>query len=584
MSSDEVTSAPSDAAAAFSLARAATARGALERWKKAEGINPDDAAAVKAAEVRFRTLPLLLDPELHALALSAATEARGPRVEASTRFPSTIWMGGATATRDGRDFLGTFGDMVKLLTERTTKLAPKREGWVVTPTSNKDGHRTNASTTAMHALNLDCDGQGTWDQLLGVLADLGYAHIAYQTGGWTPEMPKWHILIPLSEKFDTSTEEKRAAWRGVYHHTRTIFGALGKLLGEGFDPNTDTPCCPCFVTERRNLADPERKITWQPGHSLNILSLLLALPPIEAAQLHITKNGPREASEEGLTDEKLEEVIAALSKATASLPSGRHELYLALPGVLLDRGVPPDEVLAVIEAVSASYPRSHPALHADNMHGARTTIGKWEDGGHVTRIGTLNDRWPDVAKAVDEVLPDKLNSLLQSSIASMTVNQAPVVASSRAAPTVTEPVKKRRRKLSPLGKLVLPIVASMKKSSNARRRYASTLIDRILDGDTFQGGTPVEVDVLVCFTTEQLGYNLPLATTWVEVLDLASATLLSMDFTQSVERVKKAEEAFFRGQGKKRKSINKNNAAVEAERKKSRDLLNAAHVMTKGNR
>lgn len=585
MASDDVPGARDRGAAdtcalAFTTARRATGRGAVERHKKAENIDPENVDAVRAAEERFRTLPLLHAPELRALALAAATEARGPRVEGSTRFPATIWMGGATDTRDGRDFLGNFGDFVRLLEERAKTLAAKREGWVIEPTTNIDGHRTNNSTIDLHALFLDCDGRGNWHALLDVLVSLNYAYIAYQSGGCTDQSPKWRVILPLSQPFSTSTEEQRIMWKAVYHHCRVVFGALAHLLGEGFDPCTDTPCCPWFLTERRDVKDPPRKIVWQAGHSLDLISLVLALPPIEASQSHTT-SGPREASEDGLTDEKLELVIVALSKATANLPSGRHELYLALPGVLLDRGVPPDEMLAIIEAVSASYPRSHLALHADNMHGARTTIGKWESGAKVTRIGTLNERWPEVAKAVDEVLPDKLNELLQTSIASMTTNQTPVLPTSN---QTTTPQKKRRRNLSPLGKLVLPIISSMKKSSNDRRRYAASLVDRILDGETFQGGTPAEVDVLVCFTTEQLGYNLPLATTWNEVLDLANKTLLSMDFTQSVERVQKAQEAFYKGQGKKRKSINKNNIVVEAKRKKSRDLLNAAHVMTKDNR
>lgn len=561
----------------FLTARDATDRSGLSKYLKAENIDLNNEEQKRAATARYHQLPLLKNPDLHALALEVLKQGRTLRIDSARLFPATLWINGVEDTHDGRDFLGNFEDFAKLLMIRATALAPKRQGWVVEPTTNSDGHRANASTKAIHAIFLDNDGRGDWSALLNALEHLNFAFIAYQSGGWTPEIPKWRIVLPLVTPFDTSTEQKQDLWKQLYHHVRTVFGAVAQLSGEGFDPSTDTPCCPWFLTERRNPQDPLRKVVWRTGYALDLVRFMLELPPIEVAHETRTVHKPR-SSGNGLSDEKLEEIITALSKVTSSLPSGRHELYLSLPGVLLDREVLPDEVLAIIEAVSLNYPRSHPALHADNMHGARTTIDKWESGSHITRIGTLNERWPNVAKALDEVLPNKLNTLLQTSIEAINTNTVPLT-------NTPTPTKKRRRKLTELGKQVLPIVASMKKSSNDRRRYAATLIDCILDGAPFsqKTQTPAEIDVLVCFITEQLGYNLPLTTTWTQILDLANVTLLSMDFTQSVERVKKAEIAFFTGQGKKRKAINKNNAEVEARRKKSRDLLNAALTITKGN-
>lgn len=546
--------------AAFRAAQATTGRSAFEQYKKTGG-----------DIISFRALPLLLDPYLHTLAYRAIAEARGPVVDGNTSFPLTVWTGGATKTKRGRPFLGTFADFVRLLEERSLGVAPKREGWVVEPTTNTDGHRTNASTIAIHALFLDCDGTGEWNTLLSFLKTCGFAYVAYRSGGHSATLPKWRIVLPLSSAFDTSDETKQTTWKAIYNCCRAVFGAVGGLLGVGFDPATDTPCCPWFLTEKRDANDPQREIVCRVGYSLDLVALALALPPIEIEQPKQFVH--REVTSEGLSDEKLNAIIDALSRATASIPSGRHELYLALPGVLLDRGVPADEVLAIVEAVSASYPRKHLDKHRDNVHNAKTTIAKWEGGGAVTRIGTLNDRWPEIAKAVDDVLPNPLAAALEASTTEMLMQQTTM--------SVGEPLamKKRRRRLSPLAKEILPVAVKMKKSSNAMRKFGGTLIERMIDGESFQAETTAQVDALVALTMEAFGFNSPSGTTWRQILDLANHTLLSMDFTQSIERVNAAELAFMKGQRKRRNWNAKRQAEVDAQKQSTRDFFNEARSL-----
>lgn len=558
----------------FLAAREATNRSALTRYKQAQGVDEDDAPAVRTAEDRFHELPLLLDPALCTFAYNALSEARGPLIYGSRRFPATLWLGGATDTEDGRDFLGDIAGVVKLLQERATKLAGKRDGWVIEPTTNVDGHRTNASTKAMHAVFLDCDSRGEWHQLLAALNQLNYCYIAYQSGGWTPTTPKWRIVLPLSEPFDTSDEAKRELWKIVYNHLRVVVGAVAGLRGEGFDPATETPCCPWFLTERRQEADPPREVHWYEGHALDLMALVMALPSVEVEQPQ--KYAARAVETRGLSDEKLHQLIDTLARVTANVPSGRHDLYLALPGVLLDRGVPADEVLAIIEAVSASYPRVHHDKHKDNLHNAKTTIGKWESGGAVTRIGTLNERWPEIAQALDDVLPNPLNAALRASTDALIADKP--------APTVSAPVtpenpseRKRRRRLGPLGKELVPMVRSMKQSAKGYLKRKGLLVERILDGESFEikGATHEDVDNLVNDAMESIGYSCPNAT-WQEVLDLANVTLCSMEFVQSGARVEASRQAFLKGQRTRRKKIKKQNAKIDEDRQHSGDLLNAA--------
>lgn len=535
----------------FLTARRAVGRSGLTEFLKTENIAMNDAAGKLAATARYHELPLLLDENLRNFSREILRKSRGTKIDENSPFQATLWFWGATATRGGQPFRRSLKNFVELLEERATKFAAKREGWVIEPTANVDGHRTNSSTSAIFALFLDCDGRGNWDFLLETLENLGFCFVAYQSGGWTPEKPKWRVVLPLAQPFDTSSEKKQDAWKQVYHHARVVFGAVAQLRGEGFDPATDTPCCPWFLTERRQPADPPRTVVWRPGHALDLMSLVLELPPIEMAPVR-EHEGPRAASQEGLSDEKLEEVIEALSKATNSVPSGRHELYLALPGVLLDRGVPPNEVLAIIENVSLNYPRSHPALHADNMHGAWTTIGKWEAKGKITRIGTLQERWPNVARAVDEVLPDKLNEMMLATFEPIETPPSP-----SGVPVTT---RKKRPKLDPIGKKLAPIVRRMLKSDRAFMRTDALAINTLLDRKHW--APPYDIEC-VARVMRALGFRL-IDVSWQEVLDFAGPSM--SEFFADKARSDIAQNAFWQGRGKAEKKRVERKAKTEQRR------------------
>jgi hypothetical protein len=415
---------------AFLAARSGTDRGAWMRWLRSEVADRTDDAAVAAAAACWKNISPLQDPALASFSLCSLASARGRRVDGRSSFPATFWFDGATGTgtggsRPGTHFLGTIAEFVEVLVERSTHLAPKREGWVVEPTTNVDGRRTNDSTVEMHALFLDCDGTGTWDRLLGALADLDFAHVAYQSGGWSPEVPKWRVVLPLHAPHDVASEDRRQTWKAIYNHARVALGSVGDLGSVGFDPATETPCCPWFLTERRAEGDPPRQVTWRPGHSLDLVALALALPSHDPARRATVCAAASSVEEVALGDARLEEIVSRLARATSRVAVGRRDIYLSLPGVLLDRGLSAEDVLTIVEEVSARYPRSHPEKHADNVHCAKTTIAKWEDGGRVTRIGTLNEVAPDVASVVDDVLPDAMEAEIVESMRRMLGAAAP---------------------------------------------------------------------------------------------------------------------------------------------------------------
>jgi hypothetical protein len=271
-----------------------------------------------------------------------------------------------------------------------------------------------------------------------------------------------------------------------------------------------------------------------------------------------------------LDEGRLNNIIDVLAAATNSVPSGRRDLYLALPGALLDRGVDPDNVLAIVEAVSASYPRSHPEKHADNMHNARTTIAKREAGENYTRIGTLNTVAPSVAAALDSVLPDLAAKMIADSMEEMLkLPSAPV-----------EPAPGRRRqpkpKLDDLGKKISAIAKRLKDSKNDTRRLAGILITCFVNGDPLPVspvGPDTQVDDHVATAMRAIGRNLDVTVaTWQAVLDFASRSLSLMDFIQSVERVAAAERAFYEGHAKRRKANMKKTAKLVDIKRRDEDF------------
>jgi len=537
---------------AFLSARAATDRGAYLRWFKTQGIDKNDSVAVAAAVAQWRSLPLLQIPGLLPLAQSALEAAKGRRASGGDLFPGSVWLRGARDTDDGRDFTGKLGQFVKVLHHRATLVAPKGRGWVFEPTTNPSGRRTNEATVAMHALFLDCDGTGTWDKLLAALDALGFAYVAYQSGGWSPAVPKWRVIFPLHAPFSTTTEVGIRQWKGIYNHARIVFGAVADLLSVGFDPATETPCCPWFLTEKREENDPERQVVARTeGYALDLAALALALPEIPDEEPEYAVQSSAEKLT--LSEERQVEIIDALAAVTNHVPIGRRDLYLALPGVLLDRGVPPDDVFAIIEGVSASYPRHHAEKHADNLHNARTTITRWEAGTHYTRIGVLNTVAPDVAAVLDRVLPNLATKGIADNVAAQLAQPATPLLSpenERIAQHALAVVH-RLPKLSNFGRAASKLAGKLKQSKRDEMRLSGLLIECFIKGAALPTLETMTIDEMVQRAMTSLGRGLPLSTTWPEALDFAGRSLLATDFTQSIERVAAAERAFYEGRGKR---------------------------------
>lgn len=494
----------------------------------------------------------LLNRALATDALTALAEARGVLVDGSTPFPATLWLGGATDTYDGRAFTGSIAQFVALLEARATVIAPKRTGWIVEPTTNPTGRRTNQATLALHALFLDADGTGEWHSLIAELKTLGLAFIAYQSGGWSSQVPKWRVILPLTRPFDTSNEQKQTAWKTLYTHCRVVFGTLAQLKGVGFDPATETPCSPWFLTERRAASDTTRQVIWQAGYSLDLTALCLALPDVPATEIYDNGEAIQPVVGEKMNDVRFRTLVQTLTVYTSSIPVGRRDLYLALTGALLDRGVSPADTLAIVEAVSANYPRSHPEKHRDNVHNARTTIARWCAGERVTRIGTLNTVAPVLAHVLDRVLPSAAQQIATATSAIIEARlPTPTVPPKPLAPTI-----KLRRGLSELGKEIANLCRNLKD----RYAFEKTVLTQFVNGSPLPP-TSQTADV-VGKAMFVLGLFLGKDTLWSEVLDFASMSLGSL--TLDVNAMASVERCFYEGRANLLKRLKKQALVTEA--------------------
>ena len=91
--------------------------------------------------------------------------------------------------------------------------------------------------------------------------------------------------------------------------------------------------------------------------------------------------------------------VQRIATAVRDVNTEWHTLFLAIAGTLLGRGVPPEQVPAIIRAISLATGAD--SRTTDRENGARTTIERWASGGPITGFGELVLKWPSVAAALE---------------------------------------------------------------------------------------------------------------------------------------------------------------------------------------
>jgi hypothetical protein len=373
------------------------------------------------------------------------------------------------------------------------------------------------------------------------------------------------------QPFDVSTPEKVEQWKTAYNCARVSFGALGGLLGEGFDPTVETPSVPVFLTEKRHAKDSPREVIFLQGAALDLNALVAHLPPTEL-RIEPGYLSPAGSSEPGepLADDELERVTAGLCDPMSKILSSRRDLYMALPGALLDRGVASDDVLAIIEEISNRCPgdpsymaRDVAERHREHIHCARTTVARWERGEPVTRIGTLAEGWPEVANAIDDLLPDPALEAIRAITrrwqeARQTAGQGSSTVNGASVAIVAVDLHSLRKRLAELRN-------RRRRSPDVHKRIRGLMIEALLDGQDFvpylspgrpacgPDGEPISRDRAVGMMGNAIAYKLTPGTPFEAVAEIARPSLHAMlQPGESLDTlVRQMERAFLRALGQR---------------------------------
>ncbi|MGH7296780.1 MAG: hypothetical protein ACRELB_17710, partial [Polyangiaceae bacterium] len=109
-----------------------------------------------------------------------------------------------------------------------------------------------------------------------------------------------------------------------------------------------------------------------------------------------------------------QERAVAIAKAVRDSVGDRwHEMYLALGGALLGRGLPPERLPAMIDWIATAAGSEKPASHARS---ARDTARRYADRVDVTGYPSLRRQWRAVAEALDDAAPTRAEARLRAQV------------------------------------------------------------------------------------------------------------------------------------------------------------------------
>lgn len=102
---------------------------------------------------------------------------------------------------------------------------------------------------------------------------------------------------------------------------------------------------------------------------------------------------------EDLPEQWSDRAVSLAKAIRAHVSEGWHDMYLALGGALLRRGLAPERLPTVIGAVATAAGSEKPQSHADS---ACDTAQRYAARLPCTGFGALRRRWPEVADALDD--------------------------------------------------------------------------------------------------------------------------------------------------------------------------------------
>jgi hypothetical protein len=193
------------------------------------------------------------------------------------RTSGTVWTGGVRDTFDGAPFSDSWWGLGQEMRSYSHNVCGKGEGAWFTPALSINGRCRDADICAITQLALDADAVGDWHSVRAVFTSAKLAFILQRSSSHRPDIPKWHLHVPLARWWSG----EKAEWRQVYRHLVGAFSAVAQLnvtSGErpsyGFDSATDRKGQPWFFSTRRTVEDQIPETIVRLGGALDLVGFL----------------------------------------------------------------------------------------------------------------------------------------------------------------------------------------------------------------------------------------------------------------------------------------------------------------------
>lgn len=241
---------------------------------------PDTARHERNLDVRSAALRGIAERAIAAVApLTTAERVRLLLGASSTRWDGlariTLYPGGVTDTRDGELFELPWSELGETLRWYAgDEVRPKGQGaWFFSGLS-RNGRCRDVDVLCRTGLDLDADGVGDWVVGLELLRSANMAFIVSRSSSHRPDHPKFHVHLPLVERWQGTKPE----WRQCFRHAAGVFSELFDLRRNlesqppvyGFDVTTDRLGQPMYCAARRREDAPVPDVIVHEGRALDL--------------------------------------------------------------------------------------------------------------------------------------------------------------------------------------------------------------------------------------------------------------------------------------------------------------------------